>query len=196
MHIYIYMFSESRPIWEQLSNSRNKSHALVLGCLTGEGLYIITNLHLSVFKVNPGNDFPKSQSNFITSIFFPLFFWSHLQLNYPIQKAPVPTTQTQLKQLLVINGSHIIASYQIFPAMATHCASLLEFSFFFVKQHRFVTWLLSCDSHVITTIVLIVSQSMDTWHVWVWHQNQNQNILRWHINRHSFTRANDCETSL
>ena len=111
---------------------RSKSLFLVLDCRTGEGMYIITNHHLSVFKVNQCNNSPISQSNLITFI----FSVSSLSDQTGFCANHANSTQTTFGD----KYTHIIASCQIFPAtMVTHCASLLEsfllfFFFFFSDQ--------------------------------------------------------------
>ena len=60
--VNLYPASRSAFIayFRALRTSRNKAHHLVLGCLTGEGVYIITNLGLSAFKTNQWNRSQKS----------------------------------------------------------------------------------------------------------------------------------------
>ena len=56
--------------WEHFNTFINKAHSWVLVCLTGEEMYFITNLCLSVFKANQWNSSPKNTVKFHDFQFF------------------------------------------------------------------------------------------------------------------------------
>ena len=61
-----YILSVGMPVWEHLRTCRNKVSSIVLGCLTGEGMYHITNIRLFTFNTSQWSNSPKSQSNLIS----------------------------------------------------------------------------------------------------------------------------------